>query len=56
MSKLLKVNEAAELLNVCRATIYNMINQKNLPYIKVGRSTRFKEEALLKWIEEQNKK
>jgi excisionase family DNA binding protein len=54
--KLLTVNEAAEFLQVSRATIYNLINQKNLPFVKIGRSTRFSESALLNWIEEQNKK
>lgn len=56
MPKLLTVNEAAEFLQVSRATIYNLINQKNLPFVKIGRSTRFSESALLNWIEEQNKK
>jgi len=56
VSKLLTVNEAADFLNVSRATVYNMINQKNLPYIKIGRSTRFDKDALMKWIVEQNKK
>ena len=32
--------EAARMLGICRATIYNLINRGELKYQKIGRSTR----------------
>lgn len=55
MSNLLTVDEVANFLKVSRATVYNLIKQKDLPFVKIGRSTRFNELAITDWIKSQNK-
>jgi excisionase family DNA binding protein len=55
MSKLMTVKETAAFLKVSRATIYNLINNKGLPFVKVGRGTRFEEAALTEWLKQQSK-
>jgi excisionase family DNA binding protein len=55
LSNLLTVDEVANFLKVSRATVYNLIKQKNLPFVKIGRSTRFNELAISEWIKTQNK-
>lgn len=54
MTKLLKVGEMAEKLNISRATLYRL-KDTGLPFVKVGGSIRFDEEKVLQWISEQNK-
>ena len=44
--QLLDTKEAAELLDISKNTLYEWVIQKKLPYIKVGRLTKFKKEAL----------
>lgn len=54
MPKLLTVKETIELLQISRATLYNLINKKGLPFVKVGRGTRFDVDALNAWLKENN--
>jgi excisionase family DNA binding protein len=54
MSNLLTVDEIAIFLNVSRATVYNLINKKDLPFVKIGRSTRFNANDVMQWVKEQN--
>lgn len=54
MNNLLTVDEVADFLQVSRATVYNLIKQKELPYIKIGRSTRFDLKSVSEWIKSQN--
>lgn len=48
--QLLDTNEAAELLGISKNTLYEWVIQKRVPYIKVGRLTKFKKEALEEWL------
>ena len=58
MKKLLTVVEIAELLNVTKTTIYNMIYKNEIPFIKIGGTYRFNadevidyfKKAGIKWI------
>jgi excisionase family DNA binding protein len=53
MEKLLNKLEIAKLLGVKPATISNWISQNtyDIPYIKVGRLTKFRESDIRKWLE-----
>src|SRR5690348_3895682 len=39
--KLITIDELSALWSIPKATLYNWVNQKRLPYVKLGRSLRF---------------
>lgn len=43
---LYRVSNAMKLLDVCRATIYRMVNRGELEVVKVGRATRITSSSL----------
>lgn len=51
MSKLLTVEEAAEVLKVSPYRCYELIREHLLPAVHLGRSVRVHEEQLHGWIE-----
>ncbi|MCY6485339.1 helix-turn-helix domain-containing protein [Clostridium aestuarii] len=53
MSKVLTVYEVADLLNVHRNTIYELVRQNKIKHIKIGRQIRIPEEYLDKFIEDK---
>jgi len=56
VEQLLTVEEAAELLSVAPSWVYQHATPKAanpLPYVKVGRYTRFEESRLKAWIDRQ---
>lgn len=55
MNKLITVVELAELLNVTKTTIYNMIYKNEIPFIKIGGSYRFSEEEVLTYFKSKHK-
>lgn len=52
MERLLDINEAAELLNLSRYTIYKMRFEGRLPYVKICRRLLFRLEDLETWVRE----
>ncbi len=53
MEKLLTVNEIAELLDLSKFAIYNMVNEKSIPCIKFGltnRNIRFDRIKIEEWL------
>jgi len=48
--QLLDTNEAADLLGISKNTLYEWVVQRKIPYVKVGRLTKFKTEDLEAWI------
>ncbi len=49
---LLTYKQAAALLNVPVGTMYALVSQKRIPFIKIGtRFIRFEEEVLRQWLE-----
>jgi excisionase family DNA binding protein len=48
---LLDAMEAARLLNVPRATVYELVRSRGLPYVRIGeRSLRFTRSGLEEWV------
>lgn len=47
-SELIKVSEAAKILNVSEIKVRQMINEDKLPYVRLGRTIRLKRNELLK--------
>ena len=52
MDQYLSVKELTGLLGVSRATIYRL-KSKGLPFLKVGKLTRFPRDRVISWLEGQ---
>lgn len=52
--RLLNIQEAAQYTGLSVHTLYTMTSQKRIPYVKVGRLTKFDLEQLDKWIKHQS--
>jgi excisionase family DNA binding protein len=50
---LLNVEQAAELLNAKKSTIYDRVRNNAIPHLRNGRSVRFDRAQLLQWAAEQ---
>jgi excisionase family DNA binding protein len=48
--KLLTILEAAELLTIKVSRLRTAVFRKEIPFIKIGRLVRFKEEDLMDWV------
>lgn len=48
---LLRVEEAARMLRLGRATVYLLVSRGELPSVRIGRAVRVPAEALRRWIE-----
>lgn len=53
---LLKAKEVQKILNVSKGKMYELLNSKDFPVVRVGRCFRVPRESLRKWIEEQQAK
>lgn len=49
---LLNADEVSQMIDVRRDTIYRWVSQKRIPYVKVGRSTKFNIDAISEWLKE----
>jgi len=49
--RLLNISEAAEYLGVKKNTLYSWVNQRKIPYVKIGRLVKFDLRDIDKWIE-----
>lgn len=50
MEKLIKPDEAAELLGVSVHTLYTWVHRRQVPFQKVKHALRFSPRALEKWL------
>jgi excisionase family DNA binding protein len=50
LPRLLDVEQAAKYIGLSRHTIYTMVSQRRIPYVKVGRLTKFDLKAMDTWI------
>lgn len=53
MDDFVKVDRICKLLGVSRMTVHNWINEKGLPFLKVGGALRFEEKAVVDWFRSQ---
>jgi excisionase family DNA binding protein len=56
MDKLLTPQEIADCLGVRPSTIYQWTHQGFIPHVKVGRLLRFRENQVLRWLEDHKEK
>jgi excisionase family DNA binding protein len=53
MQRLVSIKEAAVYTGLSPHTIYTMVSQRRIPFVKVGRLVKFDLELLDKWIKQQ---
>ena len=53
---LLNMEEAAELLNLSKPTIYGLVQRKAIPCMKRGNRLYFSKTELISWVKEGRKK
>ncbi|MFI5395316.1 MAG: helix-turn-helix domain-containing protein [Candidatus Binatia bacterium] len=53
MERLLKPQDAAELLGVSLHTLYTWVHRRQIPFQKVGHALRFSPTALSEWLSKQ---
>ena len=52
MRRLVSIKEAALYTGLSPHTIYTMVSQRRIPFVKVGRLVKFDVELLDKWIKQ----
>jgi excisionase family DNA binding protein len=53
-NRLVDVKAVVELLGVKEKTLYSWVNQRKIPYVKVGRLLRFDLSKVEEWIKENS--
>jgi excisionase family DNA binding protein len=48
--RLLNIQEVSQYTGLSVHTIYNMVSQRRIPYVKVGRLVRFDQRLLDQWL------
>lgn len=48
--QLLTTSQVAGYLNVPKKTIYNLVSQRRIPFLRVGGSLRFSIETINEWL------
>lgn len=52
MRKLIPIQQAAQYTGLSPHTLYTMVSQRRIPYVKVGRLVKFDLDLLDKWIKQ----
>ena len=52
MRRLITIQEAGEYTGLSPHTLYTMVSQRRVPFVKVGRLVKFDVELLDKWIKQ----
>ena len=50
----LKVPEVAQILRIARSRAYELVANRTIPAVKIGRSLRVSRKELGRWLEEQH--
>ncbi len=54
VKRFLGIKELSEYLDIKEKTAYSWVNQRKIPYVKVGRLVRFDPEEIGRWIKENS--
>ena len=52
MQRLMSVKETAAYTGLSHHTVYTMVSQRRIPFVKVGRLLRFDEGLIQAWLKE----
>ena len=53
MEKLLTIDQLCSLINLKKATVYDFVYRKRIPYVKIGRLLRFREDLIEEWLQQK---
>jgi len=53
--EILNLDEACKLLNLAKPTIYGLVSQRKLPYMKQGKKLYFSKQELTDWLKQGSK-
>ncbi len=53
LESILTVSETAAYLKLSKSKVYLMVQRKEIPHIKMGKSVRIRTSDLINWIEKQ---
>ena len=48
--RLLTATEVGEYLGIAKDTVYTLVSQRRIPYVKIGRLLKFNHKAIDEWI------
>ena len=48
--RLLNITELSQMIGIKTDTLYHWVSQKRVPYVKIGRLTKFDIEIIDRWI------
>jgi len=54
LRRLINVREASEYLDLSVNTIYSLVSKRRIPFVKMGRLTKFDLEKIDDWIKENS--
>lgn len=52
MRQLIPIQQAAQYIGLSPHTLYTMVGQRRIPFVKVGRLVKFDVDLLDKWIKQ----
>ena len=52
--RLLSIDQVSQYLDLSIHTVYRMVSQRRIPFVKIGRLTKFDLRALDLWIEKRS--
>jgi excisionase family DNA binding protein len=53
--RLLKLREVSDFLQISPSTVYRLVEERKIPFIRVGGAIRFKPRNILEWVERQQR-
>jgi excisionase family DNA binding protein len=53
--RLLTAPEVSEILTLPVDHVYKLARQERIPHLRFGRTYRFREESVIRWLEEQER-
>ena len=54
MKRLVDIAELSRILSIPTGSLYNLVSQRRIPFVKIGHRLRFDIEDISRWVE-QNK-
>jgi excisionase family DNA binding protein len=54
MKPLLDIDQCSDLVNLKKSTLYKKVCKREIPFVKINGSLRFRPEEIEEWIEEKS--
>ena len=52
--RIVSIEELAEYLGMPKGTLYHWVSQRRIPFVKLGRSTRFDIQQINQWLAQRS--